>query len=89
MNQFSIKARLMMGFGVIVALFILFAAFVYKEMIDVDENLDLITEDLTEITEQINEIDRAAGDGRRSMLVVLAPQHQRGEQEGGGNPGGA
>ena len=54
MNQFSIKARLMMGFGAIVALFILFAAFVYKEMIDVDENLELITEDLTEITEQIN-----------------------------------
>ena len=72
MSQFSIKARLVMGFGAIVALFVLFAAFVYKEMIDVDGNLDLITEDIVEITEQINEIDRAAGDGRRSMLVVLA-----------------
>ena len=72
MNQFSIKARLMMGFGAIVALFILFAAFVYKEMVDVDENLDLITEDMVPITRTINDIDRAVGDGRRSVLAVIS-----------------
>ena len=72
MNQFSIKARLIMGFGAIVALFIIFAAFVYKEMIDVDENLDLITEDMVPITRTINDIDRAVGDGRRSVLAVIS-----------------
>ena len=56
MNKLSIKARLIMGFGSIVLLFILFSTFVYKEMIDVDENLDLITADMIPITRTINDL---------------------------------
>ncbi len=77
MNKLSIKARLIMGFGAIVALFILFAAFVYKEMIDVDENLDLITEDMIQITRTINNLDRAVGDGRRSILAVISRRNPK------------
>ena len=76
MNQLSIKARLIMGFGAIVALFVIFAAFVYKEMVGVDENLDLITEDMVPITRTINELDRAVGDGRRAVLAEISRRNK-------------
>ena len=72
MDRLSIKARLIMGFGAIVVLFIIFAAFVYKEMVDVDEGLDLITEDMVHITRTINDFDRAVGDGRRAVLAEIS-----------------
>ena len=72
MDRLSIKARLIMGFGAIVVIFILFASFVYKEMIGVDENLDLITEDMVPITRMINNMDAAVGDGRRAILAVIS-----------------
>ena len=53
-------------------LFIIFAAFVYKEMVDVDEGLDLITEDMVPITRTINDFDRAVGDGRRAVLAEIS-----------------
>ena len=76
MNQLSIKARLIMGFGAIVALFVIFAAFVYKEMIGVDENLDLITEDMVPITRTINDFDRAVGNGRRAVLAEISRRNK-------------
>ena len=77
MDRLSIKARLIMGFGAIVVIFILFSAFVYKEMIDVDENLDLVTEDMVPITRTINSFDRAVGDGRRAVLAEISRRNQQ------------
>ncbi len=76
MDRLSIKARLILGFGTVVVLFILFAAFVYKEMVGVDENLDLITEDMVPITRTINDFDRAVGDGRRAVLAEISRRNK-------------
>lgn len=71
MDQFSIKARLVMGFSAIVVMFLAFIGFTYYLSLDMDEHLDLITDDVMVVTSTANDMDRALGDGQRALAFAL------------------
>lgn len=71
MNQFSIKMRLIMGFSMIVVLFFGFVRYVYKSFVEVDERLDVLTDDVLKVIVQVNAMDRCASDGCRATGTAL------------------
>lgn len=71
MNQFSIKMRLIMGFSMIVVLFFGFVRYVYKSFVEVDERLDVLTDDVLKVIVQVNAMDRCASDRCRATGTAL------------------